>query len=451
MSPPRRWPHASPGDRGPPREAPDRAARRRCGRRARRRGDRRPRTLTTVTDRADELVQAWLEPRAEEMAELLMRLVAVDTENPPGRGLGRCAALLREAMDRLGFSPEVIEVAPSRELEDPCIVRGSVGDGPGLVYFHGHFDVVPAQSRAQFEPQRRGGRIAGRGTADMKGGLVSMLYGAAAAAELGLLAGRRIAFHFVCDEETGSAAGSGHLRAAELIDPDALAMLTAEPTGGVIWHACRGAITLRVQTAGREAHVGYVHEGVNAFEHMIRIAEPLATLSHELLEQRTSFPVDSEEAGGSMLVVGGQAGAGAGFNAVPGSAWFSLDRRFNPEEELEPELERLTRMIGETAEAIGARVEIDVLQCQPSGSTDQSHPTARALVRCIAVVEGAEPAFRLCPGVLDTRWYSQLGIPAFAYGGGRLDISHGPDEYIDEAAMRRCAAVYALFAQQLPH
>jgi acetylornithine deacetylase/succinyl-diaminopimelate desuccinylase-like protein len=39
-----------------------------------------------------------------------------------------------------------------------------------------------------------------------------------------------------------------------------------------------------------------------------------------------------------------------------------------------------------------------------------------------------------------------LGIPAFAYGGGRLDISHGPAEYIDEAAMRRCAAVYALFA-----
>jgi succinyl-diaminopimelate desuccinylase len=71
---------------------------------------------------------------------------------------------------------------------------------------------------------------------------------------------------------------------------------------------------------------------------------------------------------------------------------------------------------------------------------------AQALARCIEAVEGAEPSFQLCPGVLDTRWYSQLGIPAFAYGGGRLDISHGPDEYIDEAAMRRCAAVYALFA-----
>ena len=58
----------------------------------------------------------------------------------------------------------------------------------------------------------------------------------------------------------------------------------------------------------------------------------------------------------------------------------------------------------------------------------------------------AAATFRLCPGVLDTRWYSQLGIPAFAYGGGGLDVAHGPDEFIDEAAMRRCAAVYALFS-----
>jgi succinyl-diaminopimelate desuccinylase len=400
-----------------------------------------------VTERANE-VQAWLEPRAEDMAELLERLVAVNTENPPGRGLGRCAEVLQDAMGRLGFSPEVIEVPPSRELEDPCVVRGSAGDGPGLVYFHGHFDVVPAQNPAQFEPQRRDGKIVGRGAADMKGGLVSMLYGAAAAAELGLLDGRRIVFHFVCDEETGSVAGSGHLREAGLIDPDALVMLTAEPTAGVIWHASRGAITLRVRTAGREAHVGYVHEGVNAFEHMVRIAEPLIALSHDLLERRTSYSVESERAGGSMLVVGGQAGAGAGFNVMPASAWFSVDRRFNPEEELEAELERLTGVINEAADAIGAHVEIEVLQKQPSASTEQSHPTAQKLAECVGVIEGTEPAFRMCPGVLDTRWYSQLGIPSFAYGGGRLDVSHGPDEYIDEIAMRHCAAVYALFAAE---
>jgi succinyl-diaminopimelate desuccinylase len=394
-------------------------------------------------------VRAWLDDRADELATLLAALVRIPTENPPGRELARCAGVLRDAMERLGFAPELIELAPTGTLEEPTIVRGAVGDRDAPIYYHGHFDVVPAQSASQFEPERRGGRIVGRGSADMKGGLVSMLYGAAAAQELGLLGGRRIVFHLVCDEETGSTAGSGRLREAELIDPEATAMLTAEPTGGVIWHACRGAITLRVRTYGREAHVGHAHQGVNAFEHMIRIAQPLTALARELLEQRTGFPVDSEEAGGSMLVVGGQAGAGAGFNAVPGSAWFSVDRRFNPEEELERELERLTAMVTDAAAAAGARVDIDVLQRQPSGSTDQAHPAARALARCVEAVEGTAPSFRLCPGVLDTRWYSQLGIPAFAYGGGRLESSHGPDEFIDEAAMRRCAAVYALFPSQM--
>lgn len=391
-------------------------------------------------------MREWLDSRAGKMAALLQALVRVPTENPPGRGLGECARVLRDAMDELGFAPELVELPPAGDLEEPAIVRGSVGNGSDVIYFHGHFDVVPAQSAAQFAPERRDGKISGRGTADMKGGLVSMLYGAAAAEALGLLDGCRIVFHFVCDEETGSTAGSGHLREAGLIDPAAVAMLTAEPTGGVIWHACRGAITLRVRTSGREAHVGYVHEGVNAFEHLIRIAEPLAALSHELLTRRTAFPVDSERAAGSMLVVGGQAGAGAGFNVVPGSAWFSIDRRFNPEEDLDEELARLTGTIADAARAAGAEVEVDVLQAQPSGSTDQEHPAARALAECVEAVERAEAPFRLCPGVLDTRWYSQLGIPAFAYGGGRLDVSHGPGEYIEEGAMRRCAAVYALFA-----
>jgi succinyl-diaminopimelate desuccinylase len=398
-----------------------------------------------VIERSAEL-QAWLDERAEEMSGLLEALVRVPTENPPGRELGRCAALLRDAMDGLGFAPQLIELEPAATLEGPAVVRGDAGSGSALVYFHGHFDVVPAQSPAQFEPQRRDGRIIGRGSADMKGGLVSMLYGAAAARELGLLGDRRIVFHFVCDEETGSTTGSGYLRAAELIDPAALAMLTAEPTGGLIWHACRGAITLRVRTTGREAHVGYVHQGVNAFEHMIRIAEPLTVLARELLDKRTRYPVESEEAAGSMLVVGGQAGAGAGFNVVPGSAWFSLDRRFNPEEDLDEELARMTEIIERSAAATGAGVEVEVLQAQPSGGTNEAHPAARTLARCAAALTGAGPRFEMCPGVLDTRWYSQLGIPAFAYGGGRLDVSHGPGEYIEESAMRRCAAVYALFA-----
>src|SRR5882762_8963346 len=99
--------------------------------------------------------QDWVEPRAEEMAALLAELVSMDTENPPGRGLGRCAARLRDVMDEVGFAPEIIPLAPHDQLEEPCVVRGQVGDGSKVVYFHGHFDVVPAQSLSQFTAERR--------------------------------------------------------------------------------------------------------------------------------------------------------------------------------------------------------------------------------------------------------------------------------------------------------
>src|SRR5689334_246852 len=125
----------------------------------------------------------WLADRADEMAALVCELVAIPSENPPGAEREACAHVLSQAMDRLGLASAVVD--------GPC-VRGIVGDGDALVYYHGHFDVVPAQSRAQFEPRRQDGRIVGRGTADMKGGLVSMLYGAAAARAFGLLDGLRL-------------------------------------------------------------------------------------------------------------------------------------------------------------------------------------------------------------------------------------------------------------------
>src|SRR4051794_19735886 len=223
----------------------------------------------------------------------------------------------------------------------------------------------------------------------------------ARARDLGTLQ-RKIVFHFVPDEETGSTVGSGHLRDKGLIDPDAIAMLPAEPTGGVVWHASRGAITLRVTTRGREAHVGQVQLGDNAFERMLRTAAPLVALSHELL------------AHDSMLVVGGAAGAGANFNVVLGSAWFSVDRRFNPEEDLETEVQRLLELLD------GA--EVEVLQRQPSAVTDAAHPRALELARCVAAVEGAPPAFALCPGVLETRWYAPLCCNSPAFSGD--PVSH---------------------------
>jgi succinyl-diaminopimelate desuccinylase len=379
----------------------------------------------------------WLALRADEMAELLVRLVACETENPPGRGLAECADVLCEAMHRLGLRPEVLELAPTGTLTEPRIVRGAAGEAAPVVYFHGHFDVVPAQDRAQFRAVRRGGTITGRGTADMKGGIVSMLYGAAAARELGLLERGRIVIHLVCDEETGSSIGSGQLRERHLIDPNALAMLTAEQSGEVIWNAANGALSLRVDVHGRSAHVGQAGEGVNSFLHMLKVAEQLDAYAQEMSER------------GSMIVVGGRSGGGSNFNVVPELTWFTVDGRFNPDVDLDVELARITALVTDAARAEGAEVSVELTQLAPPADTSASHSAATLLANCVADVTGHPAGFELCAGCLDTRWYAQLGIPSFGFGPGRFEVSHGPHEYVDEAAMRRVAAVYARYAGQL--
>jgi len=255
--------------------------------------------------------------------------------------------------------------------------------------------------------------------------------------------------HLVCDEETGSVVGAGHLRAAGLIDPDALAMVTAEPSGGAIWNAARGAVSVRVDIRGREAHVGQANLGVNAFQQMLHIARPVERYAAEMAGRHTGFPMDADDARGSMLVVGGLSASGSNFNVVPGSAFFTVDGRYNPEEDLEGELKRLTGLVEDAAREIGADVSVRTTQLQPSAETGRDHPAAVALARVAGDVEGAPARFEMCAGILETRWYAQLGIPAFGYGAGRLDVSHGPGEYIDEAAMRRCAAVYARYASDL--
>jgi succinyl-diaminopimelate desuccinylase len=394
--------------------------------------------------------QAWIDERAEEMADLLVRLVAIETENPPARNLGQCAEVLREAMDALDLAPEVIPIDDeSGVAEQPCIVRGSAGTGERLVYFHGHFDVVPVQDRAQFSAQRGGGRITGRGTADMKGGVVSMLYAAAAAQGLGLLDDGRIVIHLVCDEETGSALGSGHLDKHDLIDPTALAMLTAEQSGERIWNAAKGALSLRVNLRGRPIHVGQAFKGINSFLHMIHVAEPLEQYAAQMSERHTAYSVGEGEALGTMIVVGGQSGGGSNFNVVPARSWFTVDGRFNPEEDINAELQRITELVTTAADKIGADASIEVSQLAPAADTALDSRAAQLLGESVQAVNDAPAQFELCPGCLDTRWYAQRGIPAFGYGPGRFEVSHGPDEYIEEAVLRRVAAVYATFAARL--
>jgi len=327
-------------------------------------------------------------------------------------------------------------------------VLAFVGEGKRTLYFSGHYDVVPAQDPSQFQPCLKGKNLFGRGSSDMKSGLAAMLFAAIALRDNGALRSGRIGLVFVPDEETAGPRGSRTLADRGILGQHAIGMLTPEPTGGIVWNANRGAITLNVILKGKTAHVGRQYEGINAFDHMLKVAGAVSALKAEVEQRATALHISPKAARRSILLMGGQSQSGANFNIVPERCSFTIDRRINPEEDLETEKQRLFSLLDELKRA-GLDLEVKVLQEGQSSSSAEDAPLGRALARSIRTVTGKTPRFEMCGGLLETRFYAQRGIPAYAYGPGLLSVSHGPKEFVPIDRIAECAAIYALAAAEM--
>lgn len=400
-------------------------------------------------DRAAERLLGWLRQREDDMAALLADLVAVPTENPPGRNYREFADLFASRVAELDLRCERLDPSSDRAADNtPACLSVSYGQGDRVFYFHGHYDVVPAQSEEQFQASRKEHFLFGRGTCDMKGGIVSMLYALLVLRECGVEMGGRVQLVLVPDEETGGARGSAKLAEQGILGRNGVGMLLAEPTSGVVWNANRGAISLRVQVFGTSAHVGLQHQGENAFERMHSVVKRLQTLKSEVEERTTGSNVGRGQSSNSILMLGGQSGGGTNFNVVPESCWFTIDRRINPEERLAEEKDRLLEVLREFQRQ-GIPLEWEVLQEGNSASTDKDKATGRALGQAIQEITGKPASFELCPGLLETRFYAVEGIASYGYGPGLLSVAHGPNEYMDLRRVTECAAIYALTAAKI--
>lgn len=396
-----------------------------------------------------------LDSHGEDILQLTEALVSVPTENPPGRAYRECVEVIRQALDRTHLESTLLEIpahgGPGEGLEGMpeshpryCVV-GGYGRGERVLYFHGHYDVVPAAGEEQYAPERRDGKLFGRGTADMKGGLAAMIYAAGVLRECGVELNGRVGLVFVPDEETGGAGGSQWLSEMGLLGKNGIGMLTPEPTGGVIWSGSRGALSLRVTVKGKAAHVARHQEGVNAFERMLTVADRLMELRDEVETRETGYRIEPKTAQRSILMLGGECRSGAAFNTVPARCSFTVDRRLNPEEDLETEKRRLFSLI-EGLRREGNDLDVEILQEGESSGVSETDPLAEVLAAVVAEVAGGPARFELCPGLLETRFYTRQGVSALGYGPGLLTVSHGPDEYVEIEKLRECAAIYALTA-----
>lgn len=385
-----------------------------------------------------------------EIVAFTQQLIKIATMNPPGRNYQACIKLLTGKLSEMGFFHRTVAVPQSR-LQSMGVTSRRVsvlaewGKGEPVLHFHGHYDVVPAFSETQFQPFVQDERIYGRGSADMKGGIAAMLYGLKALKESGFHPHGKVVLSLVPDEETGGMGGTHYLFETEVLKTGGVGMLMPEPTGGCIWNANRGAITLEVTVRGKTAHVGLVREGVNAFEGMIRVAQALLEHKKRVEKHRTAYATQHHDSGGSILLVGGVCEGGTAFNVVPEKCSFTVDRRFNPEEDLD-EVKGALWKVFHRFQKEGVEIDVKTIQMGSSSGVGEDTPVAKALAASVQEVVGNVPPFCMCPGLLEIRYFNEKTIPAYGYGPGLLEVSHGPEEWVGIDALLDCSLVYALTA-----
>ena len=153
--------------------------------------------------------------RKEEMVSFFKKLVEIPTVNPPGENYEECVEFLKKKCESLGLATRIIRAKwKDKRYPRPNLVALWRTGSKKTLHYNGHYDVVPATSRWKTPPYklvRKGDKLFGRGVADMKGSLASVIFAVEAMKKAGIRPGCNLELSFTCDEETGGEAGLGYL------------------------------------------------------------------------------------------------------------------------------------------------------------------------------------------------------------------------------------------------
>ncbi len=397
--------------------------------------------MTSVPTRAT----ATVDERA--LVDFTQRLVRIRSVHEPAAGTDEsdAAALVAAQMRAFGWATEVVEVAPGRP-NVVAVVEGGGGAGPTLA-FAGHTDVVTEGAADEwtvdpYGAEIRDGRLYGRGSADMKSGVASMLFGVRALQLAGPFPGRVVICALV--DEEGMMLGAKHFAASDRaagID----ACIVCEPEGGELCVVARGAIRIDFDFHGVMAHGAMPQKGRNP---VAAAGALLASLPGYQAELRGAHP-DHPYLGGvhvTPTVIAG--GDPAQVNVIPARARVMLDVRTIPGVDHAALINRVGELARAAGDELGVGAELDVIDDRPAVEIDPEHPVVSALAAAHAEELGESPAFGGVPGATDgTILTRDAGIPTVVYGPGGKWIAHQADEFVEVEELGRYARVYARAAR----
>ncbi|MGW6458368.1 M20 family metallopeptidase [Streptomyces sp. NPDC055078] len=324
--------------------------------------------------------------------------------------------------------------------------------GRACVVLNGHVDVVPALddgtwTHPPYAGVRAGGRIHGRGSVDMKGGITAGLFALAALEDLGVDLGFDVAVQLVVAEET---TGVGTRAAAREV-PEPVAAIVLEPTGGAVVPVSTGLLFFTVEVTGLSAHTSAPWRGVDAFDRLIRLREALAALA-DRRGDAYRHPLFADVPTAIPFAVG-TASAGHWRAAVPDRASMSGRIGVAPGEPLDEVRRAFLRVVADVATRDEwlrdhppvVRWDHDGL---PGWETPGDHGLIAALTAAQRVRTGAERLTGFTAGS-DAAFFGAAGVPTAVFGPGEVTRAHGPDEFIEESAVVDAAGVLALALTRL--
>jgi acetylornithine deacetylase len=348
-----------------------------------------------------------------------------------------------------GFSPPVIDNYTGREnvigLHSP---RGEA-QGKSLI-MNGHIDVVPTGAHElwtnhPFEATVRDGRVYGRGSGDMKAGIVAYCMAFRALAKLGLQPASPVIMQSVIEEEC---TGNGAL-ACLAKGYKADAAVIPEPMNGHLMTAQLGVMWLTVHLIGKPVHVADTSAGINAIESVYAVFEALKGLEEEWNqpENRHERYCDHTHPVNFNL---GKLQGGEWASSVPCSASFDVRVGFYPGmtiETVQRALEdRIHGALKDDPRLAGVDGRIEYRGFQAEGCImDEDSPLMEGISNAHRRVTNTPIEKIATTATTDCRFFELYGnIPATCYGP-ESDGYHGIDEWVSIESMMQVIQVLALF------
>lgn len=327
------------------------------------------------------------------------------------------------------------------------VIRGE-GKGPDVM-LNGHMDVVPAGRIEEWRHEPFGatidenGIIYGRGTADMKGGLASLIFAMKLLkknVDRGMKLPGNIIFSAVVFEEAAEMFGMEHLCQKTLPEKGLTydVCFLAEPTNGHINLGHRGKVEMVIQTFGKTAHSSRPWQGINALEKMLPVLNQIFT---EISPNLPSHP----ELGQCSITVTNCICRPGTMSIVPDECEISVDRRYLPSETLESiqsDFETLLEKLHQQDNSFDAKVRVrtyveksytglkkEVQKYHPVWLMEKDHPMVVATQEALSKVGLPAEIGYFTGGVDGAMTAGLLNIPTIGYSGADESLAHTYKEH----------------------